>query len=384
VTDTLTTYFVGSIKTITTQKDSIKTITTKGTTVTTTVPEPYTTSILEQATKVIKKPTQTPDIVENQGGYDEQNKMLYSNVIYSNPKDVMVSWKIQNKDELITNLEIKNINNKVRRDENINKSEDFVIDNDLTLSLTLQLKRIIEFDSKYSNNTQNEFIITPETEIQVQDAIQDYSNNVGGGTINLKRVFSSKNIKKQIEVEQKLFLCNYKCNYSQLSQLGDLDPANMSYSINLKKWDYIYKEPIIRFEFEVTSSKSYWSDESQKVVNFDKGQCLLNYFNMENSFNNKPVLPLTIEGVKDVYSNEEKSLLSFDLFMANQYSTDNSNPLMPVIEDKAVFHLQSDMNNYNILNTILSSGISSFKLQQSRNSLWLFTFFIFILHFLIL
>jgi len=70
VTDTLTTYFVGSIKTITTQKDSIKTITTKGTTVTTTVPEPYTTSILEQATKVIKKPTQTPDIVENQGGYD--------------------------------------------------------------------------------------------------------------------------------------------------------------------------------------------------------------------------------------------------------------------------------------------------------------------------
>jgi len=385
--DIITTYTVGSIKTITTQKESIKTITTKGTTITTTVLEPYTTSILEQATTTLEKPTQTPSIVENRGGFDNVNEIIYSNAIFRNQKDVMVSWKINLKDELKTNLEIKNINNKLRRDQYINKTEGFAIDNDLTMNLTLELKRIFEIggvqDVQNIQNVQNELIISPETEIRIEENIEDSSKNVGGGIIKLKRVFSSQDGKKQVEVEQRLHICS-KCT----SQLRVIDPEKMLYIINIKKWDYMYEEPIIKFEFEVTSSKPYWSNENLKVVNFDKGQCLLNYYSIENSMDAGFSLPISIEKIKDVYTTEVKSLLVLEMFMANNpNSITDPNLMMPKPEDKAVFTLQSNMDNYYLLDTILSSSISTSSgvsiLNHNKYYLWFLTFIISAFHFFI-
>jgi len=418
-TSSMTTYTVGSIKAVTT--------------------EGTTTSVLELATTTLKKPTQTPEIEENQGGEDKTKKELFANVIYSDPKDVKISWRIQEGDGLVTNLEINNINkdpinNKVKRDNknpfnnggipngfsmptgfNIpnegdwnngffnptwnsmdpnwnsmdpnwnsmdpnwnsmdpnwnnfdkdgsfnnedeqsepKKSDEFTIDNDFTLNLTLQLKRIIEISLNTTNSDiQNILIISPETEIPIEGSnpIQDNSSNVGGGIINLKRAFSSKDEsgdEKLVEVEQRLYVCNKKCSSKNEN---DLDPTKMKYTINLKKWNFLFKEPIIKFEFEVTSSKYYWSNESSKVVVFDKGQCLLKYNNLDKGMGFPTGMPLVLERIQDVFSNQTKSILRFDMF---------TNSHVP--ENKVSFTLQSDMNNYKLLNTIASSASSGTSL----------------------
>jgi len=454
----MTSYTVGYIRTITTSSViTEKTLTNKKTiSYTTPVTETYTTSILEIASTTLKKPTQTPDIEESKGGHDQINNIYYSDVKYRIPKDVEISWKVYTKDEVKTNLEMKSSNNNIIRrankfpfkegynikdgfsmtnsfsfpngfgmpneftegdwdfnpswnavDQNWNnynsfkieeefnnqtiKAPNFTIDNDLSLNLTIELKRIIEID-KNNNTTQNILIISPKTELELE--IQDNSNNVGGGIVNIKRTFQSKKGEKQVEVEQRLHICKNKCT----SKMGfsEVDPAKLLYTINLKQWDYLYKEPIMKLEFEVTSSKHYWSNESLKIVNFDKGQCILKYFSIENNMNAGFALPLSIERIKDVYTTEEKSSLVLDMFMASQYTdTNNSNPMMnnpmmPKPEDKAVFSLQGDMNNYNLLNTILSSptqsssGVSYLKLKYSKYYLWFSAFIIFVLHYFIL
>jgi len=459
----LTSYTVGYIRTITTSNViTEKTLTNKKTiSYTTPVTETYTTSILEIASTTLKKPTQTPDIEESKGGDDNLNNIYYSNVKYRIPKDVEVSWKVQRKDSVKTDLEIKKINNNIARrgfkfpfeegynikdgfsmtdpfsyssgfgmpggtegdkfsvpswnaveqnwenyynpyktDQKSNnetvKAKDFKIDGDLSLNLTIELKRIIEIDGyNTTNDKQNVLIISPKTEVQIEDGIQDNSYNVGGGIVNIKRLFQSSKGEKQVEVEQRLHICRTKCT----SKMGynELDPSKLLYTINLKKWDYTCDEPIIKLEFEVTSSKHYWSNESLKIVNFDKGQCILKYFSFENNFNAGFALPLSIEKIKDVYTNEEKSLLVLDMFMASKYAEEGNgnnnnlmmgNPMMPKPENKAVFSLQSDMNNYNLLDTILSSPTSTSSgvsfLNHSRYYLWFTAFIIFVLHYFIL